>query len=201
MAELEANPDCKLAVSALRHVSRRDGTFINDVYYRGALNPNHLSALGTMIHCLPRSKAAALASGYGGFNLGLYRHAFVDALLRNDPTFISRYEFKVPALAAMSGGIRYVDEILVTKCIWQGRDKFDTHGEKRRPTLAHKPHLKWWYETITCILRAPMLPWYWKLAVPVVYLPVALNAAKVTLVQYAYMYASKTFKQVQVYLR
>ena len=202
LAELEANPDCKLAVSAYRRVSRRDGAFIKDVYYRGRLNPNHLSALGTMLLCWPRSNAAALANGYAHFCMGLFRHGFVDALLRNDPTFMSRYDIKLPAMAAMCGGIRYVDEILVTKRIWQGRDKLPTLGGRGgTPTMAHKPRLKWWYETISSFLRAPMLPWYWKLAVPVVYFPVAFNEAKVMFVQYAYMYASKTLKQVQVYFR
>jgi len=200
LRELESNPSCQLAVCALRRVSRRDDTLIEEVRYHDNYDPNRLSALATMLHCLPRTREAGLASNYCYFCLGLYRRAFVSVLLKNDPDFIWRFEYKLPALAAMCGGIRYVDEVLVTKRIWQQRDKV-VMGDPTKPRQVHKARVKWWVETMQCFIRAPVLPWYWKLVVPVIYMPVAVNAAKVMVVQYAYLYASKGRKQLQAYLR
>jgi glycosyltransferase involved in cell wall biosynthesis len=107
---LAADPEAKAAMCATLLVNEH-GETVKAIRYKGSNSPEKMSRLkqaGRLISAHPTIKAMK----YNLFIMGLYRRAFVQAIVRSGEDALILGDRIIPATAALGGGLLYVDEQL-----------------------------------------------------------------------------------------
>jgi len=111
--QLERHPKCVAAHSAIVRVDD-DGNVLQNVRLDGHFNPNNVGPLRqAMLALSPFKTVRALKLNL--YIYGLYRKSFLDQIMDQRENVLNKGDRVLPALAALSGGLRYVDEFLFFK--------------------------------------------------------------------------------------
>jgi glycosyltransferase involved in cell wall biosynthesis len=167
--ELEAHPRATLSHSATILVNE-SGCPVREIRYL-RLNPNSISPLRQAMLLLTHFKSARRRK-YGLFVHGLYRKSVLDQIMELALDLFETGDRGLPALAALSGGMRYVDEPLFRKHVHR------KHFRTRHPTdplsLAMKRHTTIW-TLIRSVMTCPTIPWWRRLHGVVIAAPFLAN--------------------------
>ena len=111
--ELELHPKCVAAHSAIIRVDD-DGKALQNVRLEGRFNPNNVGPLRQAMLALSPFKSVRMYK-LNLYIYALYRKSFLDQIMNQHENVLNKGDRVLPALAALSGGLRYVDEFLFFK--------------------------------------------------------------------------------------
>lgn len=161
VAELERYPRAAVAQGATRRVDDNNN-LIREIRYLGRFNPNRYGPLRQAMLVLSAS-GNVRAQKMSHFIGGVYRKSIVDGILNQRTNAISGGDRMFVALAALSGGLRYVDEVLFVKHLhrrpyrkrWPD-DPLNDEKKKQRERIV--------WEIISWVASCPTVPlrrrWY-----------------------------------------
>ena len=152
--ELERHPKAVVAHSACLRVDD-DGEIIQKVQLFGSYNPNNVGPLRQAMLALSPFKSVR-AYKFNLYVYGLFRKSFLDTIMDMPENILDKGDRVLPAVAALSGGLRYVDEFLFTKHVhtrsYQSRQPDD-------PLVAARERYSGLGQMIGWIFTAPTIPW------------------------------------------
>jgi glycosyltransferase involved in cell wall biosynthesis len=166
--QLEQHPSAAAAHSASLRVDD-EGRTLSEVRYDGSFNPNNIGPLHQAMRVLTPFKRYRVRK-LNLYVYGLYRRAVLDRIMTLPEHPLNAGDRVLPALAALSGGLRYVDEVLWIKHVYRHTSKHrqpedPLHAARRRNTslgnLVHWvlicPTIPWWRRLHGVIIAAPFL--------------------------------------------
>jgi glycosyltransferase involved in cell wall biosynthesis len=157
VAQLESHPQAVVVQSAVRRGGADDPT--GEVRFIGNVNPNFNSLLRQGMHVLTPYKNVRRLK-FNLFVYGLYRKDFLDEVYERLGNPLNLGDRVLPALAALSGGMRYVDDFLFVKGV---------HAKSHRARRPEDPTFKirQQHAKVSLLLRwfltCPTIPWWRRL--------------------------------------
>lgn len=159
--QLESHPRAVGSQSATLRI-RAGGDVRHQVRFTGAYNPNSIGVLRQAMNVLsPYAEVRGLKMSQ--YSSGLYRKSFIDGIMNQRENVFAGGDRMFVALAALSGGLRYVDEFLFVKNLHarsydqrHPTDAFNSVKARRRKKIA--------WETVRWVFKCPTVPlwrrWY-----------------------------------------
>jgi glycosyltransferase involved in cell wall biosynthesis len=136
--ELERHPKATACMTQTNRIQEKDSVLFQ-VNYPGSANPNEISIVRQCALTLSR-KVENRQLYYNMFISGLFRRSFLSKLVGKFPDIFQLGERPLVGLAALSGGLRYVDKPYFTKILKE--IKFaKTHADD--PYIKSFPRSNW----------------------------------------------------------
>lgn len=153
--ELERYPEATVAHSACLRVDDH-GDIVQKVQLAGRYNPNNVGPLRQAMVALTPFRSVRLYK-YNLYVYGLFRKSFLDQIMDQPENILDKGDRVLPAVAALSGGLRYVDEFLFAKHVhmrsYQSRQPND-------PLVVARERYSGLGQMIGWIFTAPTIPWW-----------------------------------------
>jgi glycosyltransferase involved in cell wall biosynthesis len=157
--QLESHPKATVAQSACYRVDDH-GNAISEVRFEGAYNPNGSWPLLQALLTLTPFKALR-EKKLNLYVYGLYRKSILDRIMEQPECPVDAGDRVLPALAALSGGLRYVDEPLFSKLVH--RRSFEERHPGDSIRSVRRDRTKYW-NIVRWVFACPTIPvwrrWY-----------------------------------------
>jgi glycosyltransferase involved in cell wall biosynthesis len=170
VAEMEAHKDCCVVICAIERLDE-NGVAINTIRFRGKYDFNNMSPFRQALTILtPSTRIRKMKHGLAFY--GLFDKSILDAILENDCIFSYSFERPISTIAALSGGIRYIDKSLFAKMVHV--KSFSERTNDDDPYCKKYSNSSYLINTLKLsiwILRARTVPPFRKILIPVLVFP------------------------------
>lgn len=157
--ELERHPRCTAAHSATIRVDD-DGKELQKVRLEGRFNLNNIGPLRQAMLALSPFKSVRMHK-LNLFIYALYRRSFLDQVMEQPENVLNKGDRVLPALAALSGGLRYVDEFLFFKHVHARSYRSRAPDD---PLVKERLRYRELNQLVSWVFRCPTIPlwrrWY-----------------------------------------
>ena len=169
--QLEAHPRAAVAQSAVLRINER-GKVLQEVKYRDTFDQDRDGPLTQAMRALT-PKRSARRMKLNLYVYGLFRKSIIDGIGGEEAVLCG--DRVLPALAALSGGLRYVEEPLFIKRVRLKKRSPDDPALVERLNRRRVANIVWW------VLRCPIIPFWRRWYGLIIVFPFMVERAKKTI--------------------